>query len=573
MLSSFSRPSLFAALSILACPLVARAGDLDDGPRRSRLELLPAAIGGSSGIDLRTQTQSAPFALFLGVAVSPIDPDGAGALPALRVFGPSPFVVVLSTDSAGRFRATAPVGNSPGLQGVTVFAQALVATNGGFEATNVAATTITPGAASWSFVDQSVNVPLVAQTNPTGPGAAQDLDGDGDPDLVVVSGPGSTLNVFRNDGSFTFTDVTALLPSEATIEAGGVELFDADGDRRVDILLLAGPGSASNPPLSNVLLRNLGSFQFQAVALPDVAGLVRDVAVFDADRDGDLDLAFANGSDGVHGGETADPNALLVNQGGSQGGVRGTFVIDATFKNAAWNGPSFNLAVASGDIDNDGDADLFFGRADTQAVDGVPGQPNVLLRNDGGLAFTDVSASNLQPLFSDNTEGARFGDLDGDGDLDLMVANSVFSIGPASSGDFYRNQGNGVFVEDTAAFPQTVESENALRLGTRLVDVDLDGDLDVVMFLHEFFDFNGSSGLPTGGDDQLFVNQGGAQGGVNGTFALDASYSSGGIFVTSDQIWADFDLDGDDDAWISNLGYLLGGPPPQSRIFENTRIP
>ncbi len=551
----------------------ASAADVDDGPRRSRLELLPAALGGNSGVELRTQTANAPFALLLGASVNPIDPDGAGAIPPLRVLGPSPFVFVSSVNANGRFRVTAPVGNSVALQGVTVFAQALVATNGGLEATNVAATTIAPGAPSWSFIDRSASAPPFTMVNETGPGAAQDLDGDGDPDLAVISGAPATLRLYRNDGGFVFSDVTANLPNEATIEAGGVELFDADGDRRIDILLLAGPGSASNPPLANVLLKNLGNFQFQAIAFPDVPGLVRDVAIADFDRDGDLDVAFANGNDGVHSSEAADPNALLMNQGGAQGGVAGTFVSNVAFRNAAWNGPNFNLAVAAGDIDDDGDVDLFFGRADTQGADGIPGQPNVLLRNDGGLAFTDVSASNLQPLFSDNTEGARFGDLDGDGDLDLIVANSVFSIDSAHSGDLYRNQGNGVFVEDTTAFPANTESETALRLGVRLVDVDLDGDLDVVMFLHEFFDFDGSTGLPTGGDDQLFVNQGGAQSGANGTFVLDPAFTSGGIFVTSDQIWADFDLDGDADAFISNLGYLLGGPPPQSHLLENTRIP
>src|SRR5690606_2466755 len=150
----------------------------------------------------------------------------------------------------------------------------------------------------------------------------------------------------------------------------------------------------------------------------------------------------------------------------------------------------------------------------------TPGQPNVLLLNQGGLVFSDVSATHLQPLFSDNTQGARFGDFDGDGALDLIVCNSTLSVVSANSGDYYRNQGNGVFVEDNAAFPQIDESEVGLRVGVRVDDVDLDGDLDILYLLHEFIDFDGSSGSPsgTGGDDQLFVNQGGAQGGTPGAF-------------------------------------------------------
>src|SRR5690606_31158609 len=138
----------------------------------------------------------------------------------------------------------------------------------------------------------------------------------------------------------------------------------------------------------NLLLTNTGAPggpSFQLAALPDVAGYARDLAVADLDCDGDLDLVLANGSDGVHASEVAAPNTLLVNQGFQQGGTQGTFAVDANFQSAAWNGASYNITVCAGDVDDDGDADLFFGRSDTQLLDGTPGQPNVLLLNQGGL--------------------------------------------------------------------------------------------------------------------------------------------------------------------------------------------
>jgi FG-GAP-like repeat len=451
-------------------------------------------------------------------------------------------------------------------------AQVLAAGPGGLDASNVAATTVTPGAPGWSYVDRSVAVPAVAQAFESGTGAARDLDQDGDPDLVLVTGPAFSPHVFRNDGNFTFADVTAsAIPGNGAIEAAIVEAFDANGDGREDLLVIGGAGDPQAPPLPNVLLLNQGNLTFQSAPFPAVAGIAREVAVADLDIDGDLDLVFANGTDGQHATESPLPNVLLVNQGFAQGGVEGAFVIDSAFQNSPWNSASFNTSVCLGDIDNDGDFDLFFGRSDTQSADGIPGQSNLLIRNDGALNFTDLSP-NLIPNFSDNTAGARFGDVDGDGWLDLLVANSTVSVKSANSGDYYRNLGGGAFVEDNASFPQIDESEIALRVAIRLVDVDLDGDLDVLHGVHEFFDFNGSSGAQTGGDDHLFVNQGGAQGGQHGTFVRDTNFTKTGIFVTADQIHADFDLDGDDDLYISCLGGLFG-PPVNDRLLENTRIP
>ncbi len=572
-----TRSALYATLFLILGSVASANSGADDASRVARLQLLPAPLGGTSGVDLRTHAPLAPFVLLVDVAVNSVDADGAGPFPWLRVFGPSTFVATLVTDVTGRFRALAPVGTSPATQGATVFAQALTLTPAGrLETSNVAATTVTPGAPSWSFVDRSASVPAIAKQHPSGTGAARDLDDDGDPDLVVITGVGASVHLFRNDGGFQFTDVTpSALPTAAQIEAATVDLFDADGDGLEDVLIIGGIGDTSSPPLPNVLLHNDGGMVFTVASFPDVAGVARDVAVTDADGDGDLDVVLANGFDGAHAAEQPFSNTLLVNQGFAQGGVEGTFVIDAAFLAAPWNGPDHNVAVAAGDIDDDGDIDLFFGRSDTQMIDGVAGQPNVLLRNDGGLAFADVSAAQLQPHFSDNTQGARFADLDGDGRLDLIVANSTVTVTSAQSGDYYRNTGGGVFVEDNASFPQIDESEIALRVGVRVIDVDLDGDDDVLHLLHEFIDFDGSSGNPsgTGGDDLLFVNQGGAQGGTAGVFALDPSFSVTAIFVTADHVIADFDLDGDDDVYVSNRGAFFSPFPLDDRLLENTRIP
>ena len=560
-------------LALAALSAGASAGDTDDSPRYARLRLGPAAIGGSATVELRGAASNGMFVLMLDGATTVIDADGPGPFPFFRVFGGA--ALLLPTDASGSFSATAAVPNDASLQGATVLGQALTSTPGaGFETTNVAATTITPGAAGPTFVDASFVTPLVGKLNSSGDGAARDLDGDGDPDLALITGPNFSVHVFRNDGFFNFVDVTPVaIPLASQTEAADVELFDANGDGRVDIFVVGGAGDPNDPPLPNQLLLNQGGLVFARVPLPAVPGLARDLAIFDADQDGDLDVVLANGVDGVHQTESAAPNTLLVNQGFAQNGTEGTFVVDPAFENALWNGPDYNICVTHGDIDGDGDFDLFFGRSDTQLLDGFPGQPNVLLRNDGNLAFVDVS-SNFSPHFSDNTQGARFGDFNGDGALDLIVANSTVSVSSAASGELYFNQGDGTFVEDAVNYPQVDESELALRLQAHVIDVDLDGDLDIVQQLHEFIDFDGSSGNPsgTGGDDQVLVNQGGAQGGVEGVFVMDGAFSVG-IFITADHVIADFDLDGDDDIYVSNNGGFFAPFPLDDRFLENTRIP
>lgn len=550
------------------------ASDTDDGNRYAQLSLSPAGIGGSLRVTLRAGIPNQPAVLLADVAVNSVDPDGFGKLPYLRVFSPAMAIAVVPSVGTGVLAFDVPLPMDPLLIDAKFFAQAITVDGGGFlGATAVAATTISPTPATPSLTDASNGIPSIAASVATAGGAARDLDFDGDPDLVLATESG--LLVFRNDGALQFSDITAsVLPagfSGLIADIALVELFDADNDKDVDVFVGGGVGNSAAPPQPNVLLLNQwtqGAFQFVVGALPAIAGLPQDIAIADLDRDGDLDVVLANGQDGVHAGESPDPNVLLVNLGG------GNFQVEPAFATAAWNGPDHNNGVTVGDIDDDGDLDLLFARADTNATDGVPGQPNVLLRNDGSFSFTDVSAAQLVPWFSDNSRKARFADLDGDSDLDLVVVNSVVSVASANSGEFYLNDGTGTFFEAPALFPQITESEDSVGLQVHVLDADLDGDVDVLFALHEFFDFNGSLGSPTGtgGDDLLFVNGGGAQGGIPGTFTIDPTFTVGAAFISADHIVADFDLDGDDDVYVCANGGLFA-PLTQDRLLHNLRIP
>jgi len=120
--------------------------------------------------------------------------------------------------------------------------------------------------------------------------------------------------------------------------------------------------------------------------------------------------------------------------------------------------------VAAGDYDDDGWVDLYL-------VSGG-GSPNVLLHNQGDGTFVDVAAAAGVANVGTNDSGPIFGDLDGDGWLDLFVGGQAGGVPHV-----YRNRGDGTFedVTEHTAWPAGVDF-----IGAALGDYDQDGDLDLV---------------------------------------------------------------------------------------------
>ena len=121
--------------------------------------------------------------------------------------------------------------------------------------------------------------------------------------------------------------------------------------------------------------------------------------------------------------------------------------------------------AAAGDYDNDGKPDLFVTRF---------GEPDILYRNRGNGRFEDVS-SGAGFTAATRTNGAVWGDIDNDGDLDLYVTT-------ANQRHYYLyiNDGEGVFIEEAAARGADVPSNRAhAGFGATLGDYDRNGYLDV----------------------------------------------------------------------------------------------
>ena len=120
-----------------------------------------------------------------------------------------------------------------------------------------------------------------------------------------------------------------------------------------------------------------------------------------------------------------------------------------------------SLGVALGDMDSDGDNDIVLANRAGQ---------NRLYINDGSGTFTDISLNNL-PEDNDLTWGVTLGDVDGDADIDIIFIND-------GQNRLYLNDGSGNFTD--ASLTNLPEDNDASR-SVFLADTDGDGDADIVI--------------------------------------------------------------------------------------------
>ncbi|MEM9557088.1 MAG: CRTAC1 family protein [Acidobacteriota bacterium] len=276
--------------------------------------------------------------------------------------------------------------------------------------------------------------------------------------LAVLLLAAASPPVPADDGaaSLAFTDVTLAagldfvhgdLPpfNLGQFMGGGVAAGDFDGDGWTDLYVVRGTSGA------NLLLRNRGDGSFEDVATAagvDLVGSAGSGPTFvDLDGDGHLDL--------IVGRLVGGPPWLLRNRG------------DGTFEDrSATSGlPSFErvFSIAAGDLDLDGDLDLFFSQWNVDPAD-------PLWRNDGDFTFSAATDAVLgagnAPLI--RTFTPNFAHLDDDGWPDLAVASDF------DNSQVFLSRGDGTL--ENVTDPSVIVDQNGM--GAAIGDYDNDGDLD-----------------------------------------------------------------------------------------------
>ncbi|MDX1545786.1 MAG: FG-GAP-like repeat-containing protein [Rhodothermales bacterium] len=292
-----------------------------------------------------------------------------------------------------------------------------------------------------------------------------DYDGDGDLDFVLAgtSRTGATFDaggafdalarLYRNDGGGAFTEVD---PGLGGVYSASAAWGDVDNDGDPD-LLLAGNGPDEAP--ATILYRNDGgAFTAAEVAFQPVA--FGDAAWGDYDGDGDLDLALSGAR-----GDGRFVTRLYRND--SPGGPR----LDIVFTeiDAGLPGLAFS-SLDWGDYDGDGDLDLALSGGRLGLPGFVEGVAHVY-RNDGGT-FSRLPDP-LQGVFYSSTQ---WGDYDADGDLDLLMAGAPALLGPRVTRVYRNDAGDGA----GGAFTYNIALAGVYAAAARWGDYDGDGDLDLL---------------------------------------------------------------------------------------------
>ena len=322
--------------------------------------------------------------------------------------------------------------------------------------------------------------------------AAADLDSDGDPDLLVSNAPLTGLAWFENLGGGDFASPRTLSSSSF---ASAVHAADLDASGDLDVLAtLAGIDVAA-------IQLNQGSGIFGPLhELNESVSLPRMARGADLDGDGDQDALFVSFLDGKLGwhenlgsGGFGPQSLISIGSDGPEWTVPGdadgdgdldVFTASSGDDSVAWfenlgsgafgarnlldSSTTHPAFVGWADLNSDGLSDVYFVSSGNFSPIGLPAPGEVAwIRNLGGGVFAPAQ------VITSALDGASFADaadLDGDGDLDLLVTASI-------SGGVHsiENLGGGSF-----AAPQSIQPNAPDARSVQAVDLDADGLLDVL---------------------------------------------------------------------------------------------
>ncbi len=306
--------------------------------------------------------------------------------------------------------------------------------------------------------------------------AAADYNNDGFIDVFVSSsGRNTPCHLFRNNGDGTFTDVATVAGVADLNEEGGVMdavWGDFDNDGWPDLYIVK--WSAPNRLFHN---NHDGTFtDVTALSGTGDRGNGNAAIWFDYNGDGLLDLYIGNYfrpednlwhlyttvimQDDFEKARNAGPNVLYRNNG------------DGTFTNVAHelgvDDTGWTLDVGACDLFNTGHMDLYLANDFGQ---------DMLYKNNGDGTFTNITKTSL-PIDTRKGMNVDFADLDGDGYPDIYVSN-VTQQGYLVEGNFlWHNNRDGTF---TDVAPELKVNDGGWSWGAKFVDLDNDGEMEIVV--------------------------------------------------------------------------------------------
>lgn len=334
---------------------------------------------------------------------------------------------------------------------------------------------------------------------------------------------------------------------------GGVAVFDADEDGRLDLYFISGAPQLGLPRspdgvVNRLFLQGDDGRYFDATSASGLGdpGYGTGVAVGDIDNDGHKDVFVAN----------FGPDRLFRGRGD------GTFV-DVTRASgiaASGSGPhDWSTSAAFCDIDRDGFLDLYVvryvvydsdvtctdsaGRREYCGPDSYEDRTDVLLQNQRDGTFRDITSEAGIDVVTGAGLGVVCQDVDDDGWVDIYVAND------ADPNQLWMNQQNGRFIDDAVIMGASVNAVGLDEAGMGVVSADFDNDGDFDLFLTHLRDetntFYRNLGSGIGFEDQTVRV---------GLASASTPYTGFGTAPI------DLDLDGDLDLVIAN-GRVLRGEP------------
>lgn len=291
----------------------------------------------------------------------------------------------------------------------------------------------------------STNLPLSALGGNSMDVEMVDVDFDGDLDVFIAC-EFCTNILLINDGNGVFSNGSAagFTQPQPTHDTEDIAIADYDRDDDPDVLFVA-----EDDQINELYFNNGNGVYVDETSRLGVTGTSNAVLAVDVDHDNDLDIMIGN----------AGANVLLINDG------------NGIFSNQSAARLPINSEITqdleAGDVDNDDDIDIIVGNENG----------NRLWLNNGSGVFNDATAGNFPLVAGEETREADLGDIDNDGDLDLILANVSFAAGSTGRNRLLRNNGCGEFTDISAA---SLPVFNINSVDADFLDVDGDNDLDLL---------------------------------------------------------------------------------------------